>query len=81
MPSSADQLIFRRQTKPKPVTAGTGSVRLTQSEEDTIGEMLQVVFSKFFLDRFWTFFLVEQHFCGVKEGRQVGRLVGVELGL
>ena len=56
-------------------------MRLTQSEEDTIGEMLQVVFSKFFFGRFWTFFLAEQHFCGVKEGRQVGRLVGVELGL
>ena len=61
-------------------------MRLTQSEEDTIGGVaaggfLEKYFSQFFLKVFWRSSTLLAGDERLKEGRQVGRLVGVELGL
>ena len=58
-------------------------MRLTQSEEDTIvaGGFLEKYFLQVFSEVFWRSSTLLAGDERLKEGRQVGRLVGVELGL
>ena len=78
---SADFAATNRSRLRRP--AGTGSVRLTQSEEDTIvaGGFLEKYFLQVFSEVFWRSSTLLAGDERLKQGRQVGRLVGVELGL